>query len=100
MHIDEITTALRTRAGPDCGLGAVLVFDCGNDGVIRIDGRAHPNTVTNDDGPSDCRIRMRTADLVALITGRLDGTVAVLTGRMKIDGDLAVALRLRKLMTG
>jgi putative sterol carrier protein len=98
MDFDEITTALRIRAGDDCGLGAVLVFDCGTDGVIRIDGRARPNTVDNTDGDGDCRVRMDTDDLAALINGRLDGTVAYLTGRMKIAGDLSVALRLQKLM--
>jgi putative sterol carrier protein len=98
MTFDQITRALREHVGDDCGLNAVLSFDCGADGVIRIDGRSRPNTVTNDRAATDCTITMHTADLHGLITGTLNPTQAFLTGRMKVSGDLGVALRMQKVM--
>jgi putative sterol carrier protein len=98
MNLEDITAALRDRVGADCGLGAVLSFDCGADGVIRIDGRSLPNRVSNDDGDGDCRILMSTADLAALIDGTLDPTTAYMTGRMQVEGSLGVALKLQKVL--
>jgi putative sterol carrier protein len=98
MSLDEIATALRARVGDDCGLNATLRFDCGADGSVLIDGKSFPNRVTHDDGEADCVVGMSLADLSALIEGELDPTTAFMTGRMKVSGDMSVALRLQRVM--
>ena len=47
MSLASATEAIRTKVGADSGLAATLKFDCGADGVIRIDGASTPNTVTS-----------------------------------------------------
>jgi hypothetical protein len=47
MDMQAITEALRAKVGQDSGLGAVLKFDCGADGVAVIDGKNVPNSVSN-----------------------------------------------------
>lgn len=98
MNLDQITTALRNRVGTDCGLNAILKFDCGDDGVVTIDGKSVPNSVSNANTEADCTIGMSLADLSALIEGSLEPTTAFMTGRMKVTGDMSVALRLQRLM--
>jgi putative sterol carrier protein len=98
MTLDDITAALRTRVGDDCGLNANLRFDCGADGSVLIDGRSVPNAVHNGDGTADCTVGMSLADLSALIQGELDPATAFMTGRMKVSGDMSVALRLQRVM--
>ena len=98
MTLDEITSALRTRVGDDCGLNATIKFDCGADGTVRIDGKSTPNTVTNSSGEADCVVGMSLADLSALIEGELEPATAFMTGRMKVSGDMSVALRLQRVM--
>ena len=39
-------------------------------------------------------------DLVALLTGDLDGMTAFMTGRIKLDGDLMFAQRIGSLFDG
>jgi putative sterol carrier protein len=87
-------TALREKVGSDCGLNATLKFDCGADGVIVIDGAATPNTVDNADRDTDCTIALTAAALAELLSGELDPTTAFMTGKIKVSGDMSVALKL------
>jgi hypothetical protein len=48
MDMNAITEALRARVGSAGGLGATLLFDCGDEGVVFIDGRSQPHLVGND----------------------------------------------------
>jgi len=54
-------------------------------------------SVTNGDGPAGCTVRMSTADFVDLFEGRANGQALFFTGRLKVEGDMALALRLQTL---
>ena len=49
MDMQACTEALRAKVGDASGLNATLKFDCGADGVLVIDGKSVPNTVSNTD---------------------------------------------------
>jgi len=98
MSLQDSTATLRTRVGNDCGLGAVLKFDCGADGVVVIDGRAVPNVVDNADRDADCTIALTPETLVDMLSGELDPTTGFMTGRFKVAGDMAVALKLQRIL--
>jgi len=98
MSLQSSTETLRTRVGADCGLGAVLKFDCGADGVVVIDGRSSPNTVDNTDRDADCTITITEATLGDLISGELEPTTGFMTGRFKVAGDMSVALKLQRVL--
>jgi putative sterol carrier protein len=42
-------------------------------------------------------VTMGDENFVKLITGRLDGTMAFMTGKLKLKGDMALAMRLSNL---
>ena len=98
MTLDDCTTAIRTKVGDDSGLNATLKFDCGADGVIRIDGASTPNTVTNDNLDSDCTVGITLENLNALLTGDLEPTTGFMAGKLKVSGDMSVALKLQRLL--
>jgi len=98
MDLPTITEAFRQRMGDDSGLNATLKFDCGDEGVVVLDGRSSPNRVSNDDVEADCTIRISRENLVALMTGKLDPTMGFMTGKFKVSGDMGVALRLQRVM--
>jgi len=53
-------------------------------------------TLTNGSHPEpDVTITMTADDWVDLLSGRLDGYVAFLEGRVEVKGDLSLALRLQ-----
>jgi putative sterol carrier protein len=98
MDLQAATTALRSQVGDDCGLGTTLKFDCGADGVVLIDATAVPNVVSNDDREAACTVALSLATLGDMLEGELDPSVAFMTGRFKVSGDMSVALKLQRLL--
>jgi putative sterol carrier protein len=98
MSIETARQAITDKVGGDSGLDATLKFDCGADGCIFIDGKAMPNTVTDSTAPADCNIKVSLADLEAMIAGDLAGTAAFMSGKLQVDGDIAIAMRLSRVL--
>jgi putative sterol carrier protein len=98
MDMPAITDAMRQKMGDDSGLNAILKFDCGEDGVVVLDGRSSPNRVVNDNIDADCTIKISRTNLVALMTGQMDPTMGFMTGKFKVSGDMTVALKLQKVL--
>ena len=76
------------------GLGKTLKFDLKGDGFIHIDG----GSVTNEDLPADCTIVVSKDDFEAMGEGKLDPTMAFMQGKIKVNGDMSVAMKLQPLM--
>lgn len=98
MDLQACTQALRAKVGSQSGLGAVLKFDCGADGVIVIDGKAMPNTVSNDNAEADCTVAISRENLAALIGGTLDPITGFMSGKFKVSGDMSVAMKLQRVV--
>lgn len=98
MTLDEVTARLRERVGEDSGLGARIKFDFGADGAIFLDATQTPNVVSNEDAEADCTIRMALDDFVEMGNGELSPTMAFMMGKLKVDGDLGLAMKLQGLL--
>jgi putative sterol carrier protein len=92
--LEEITEQLKAAVGDDAGLGKTLKFDFRGDGFIHIDG----GSVTNLDAPADCTIVVSQHDFEELARGRLDPTMALMRGKLKVRGDMSVAMKLQPLL--
>ena len=98
MDMQACTDALRAKVGDNCGLGAVLKFDCGTDGVVVIDGKASPNTVSNADTDADCTVAITRENLAALLDGSLEPVTGFMSGKFKVSGDMSVAMKLQRVV--
>ncbi len=98
MSLEDLTNGLRDRVGDDAGLDARVKFDFGDDGMIFIDGASSPNTVSNEDAEADCVISITMADFQAMTAGELDPTSAFMMGKLKVDGDMSIAMKLQGLL--
>lgn len=98
MSLEEVTKDIKKRVGDDAGLSATLKFDLGDDGVVFIDGKSTPNTVSNDDKDADCTVGLKMDDFKAMLAGDLAPTTAFMNGKLKVDGDMGVAMKLQSLM--
>lgn len=95
MSLEEITQGMVQRVKPGA-LDATVKFDFGDDGKIFIDGNA--GTVNNDDADADCTITMKMKDFVALAGGDLDPTTAFMMGKLKVKGNMGVAMKLQSIL--
>lgn len=94
--VAEITERLRGALEGRPGLPKSLKLDFKGEGFVHVDGRS----VTNDDAPADCTVVVSREDLEALAKGQLDPMSAMLRGKLKIKGDMAVAMQLQSMLRG
>jgi len=94
MSIEALTEEIRSRAGASPKLGYRLKFVLAEGGTILWDGTNVPPTIDNSDGDADTTIRVTTENLHKLMTGGLDPTLAYMTGKLKVEGSLGVAMKL------
>jgi putative sterol carrier protein len=93
MSMDAIAEKMRAKV-EGSGFGRSVKFDCGADGVVVID-RA---SVSTSDAPADCTITLAKGDLESMIAGELDPTSAFMQGKLRIDGDMSVAMALSQVL--
>jgi putative sterol carrier protein len=85
----DIRKALETRQ-----FDGSLTFDCGADGVIVLaDG-----TASTTPRPTDCTLAITHDNLVKLLDGKLNPMVALATGKLRLSGDMKIAMGLAKLL--
>ena len=93
MTVQEIAESLRSRV-ESSGFDRSVKFDTGPDGVIVIDG----TTISTQDAPVDCTIKVSRSDLEELIAGELNPTMAFMSGKLKVEGDMSVAMALSQVI--
>jgi putative sterol carrier protein len=93
MGVQEIADTMKARVEAS-GFDRSVKFDTGSDGVIVIDGA----TISTTDAPTDCTIKLALEDLESLVSGDLNPTSAFMTGKIKVEGDMSVAMALSQLL--
>lgn len=97
ISLEKFTEEIRAKVGADSGLRATIKFVFAENQVLYIDGESSPNTVDNTDRPAKCTVKVSLEDFGKMATKKLDPTTAFMTGKIKIEGDMSVAMRLGKL---
>ena len=98
MSLEQITEQMRSRVGTGAGLNKSVKFDFGGDGVVRIDDASKPAVVDNQDLPVDCTVRVSMADFMDIASGKQNAQMAFMMGKLKVDGDMSVAMQLGKIL--
>ena len=95
MTLELVTIGLRENVGKDCGLGASVKWDFGDGTYLLLDAGQVPNVVSNEDAEADCTLKISLDDFIAMTQGELDGTSAFMSGKLKIEGDMGIAMKLQ-----
>ncbi|MEQ1954244.1 SCP2 sterol-binding domain-containing protein [Mesorhizobium yinganensis] len=93
MGAQDIVDRLRPRVEKS-DFEKSVKFDLGKDGVIVVD----RNTISTTDAETDCTISLSLDNLEALMSGDLSPTMAFMTGKIKVTGDMSVAMALSQLL--
>jgi putative sterol carrier protein len=99
MSLEAVTAGLKEKVGEDCGLGSVLKFDFGDDGILVLDATQVPNVISNDDVEAQCTMVLSLENFMEMAEGKLNGTTAFMTGKLKIQGDMGIAMKLAPILS-
>jgi putative sterol carrier protein len=97
MDLAELTQKVQ-GALAGAGFDKKVKFDFGSIGKLLIDGPA--GKATNDDGAADATISVDFEDFKKLAQGQLDPMMAFMQGKLKVAGDMSVAMKLQSLFNG
>lgn len=90
-------TAKASEALAAGGFDKKVKFDFGSVGKLLLDGLA--GKASNEDGDADATISVDWDDFQKLLGGKLDPTMAFMQGKLKVAGDMSVAMKLQSLLS-
>ena len=93
MSLLSLTERITTLIGTDSGLAASFKFAT-DEGIVAVDAKQVPNLITNDDIDTDCTMEISASDAMGLLNGELNPMMAYMSGKLKIKGDMGVAMKI------
>ncbi|MEZ5945558.1 MAG: SCP2 sterol-binding domain-containing protein [Hyphomonas sp.] len=96
MDLAELTSKAAAAVAGGSDFKKKVKFDFGDIGKLLIDGVN--GTATNDDAAADATISVNWDDFKKISEGALDPTMAFMQGKLKVAGDMSVAMQLQNLM--
>ena len=98
---EKINDSLSSDPAKAAGINAVYQFNLtGEDEgvyqvVLRPDGAY---AVEGQPESSNCTLEMAASDFKDMVEGKLNGTAAFMSGKLKVNGDMGLALRLQTVL--
>ena len=77
------------------GTDKSVKFDFGDDGCVFASG----TEATTEDKDADCTISVSKDDFISLAEGNLDPMMALMSGKLKVAGDMSVAMGLQSIFS-
>lgn len=94
MTLDQIQE--QAAKSPAIGGSIKFVLD---DNPLFVDGTGDKNVVSAEDNEADCTITTSVETLQKVKSGDLNPMMAVMSGKIKISGDMGLAMKLQSLIS-
>ena len=98
MSLENMVSQFEKKASSASPIGGSIKFEVDGQGIL-IDGSGDSNTVKASDEEADCTISVDKDDFIALASGSLDPMMAFMSGKLKVAGDMSVAMGLQSLFS-
>lgn len=99
MSLQILTDHIKDRLQSDAELDAILKFDT-EEGPVLVNTKVTPPVISYEDQEADVTFKISTKNAVKLMNGELNAMMAFMTGKLKIDGDMGVAMKIAQTFGG
>jgi putative sterol carrier protein len=97
MKLNEITKKMNELATLNAGkIDAKIKFEF-SDGYVFIDDTTSPPTISNENNDADCVIEINNENFSKILNKKMNSMSAFMTGKMKIKGEMTIAMKLSSL---
>jgi len=97
MTLSEATEKVKKLAANNGGKVKAKINFKFDEGLIHLDDTVSPTTVSNEELDASCTIKLSLENFDKMMHGNLNPMMAFMGGKMKIDGDKGVAMKLASL---
>lgn len=98
-EIAQFFDQLQNHVDPEklAGIDATYRFDTGTHGSWHVTIAEGTATVTESTADADCVVQASVATFEKIVRGKQNPATAVMLGKLKIEGDMSLALKLKQL---
>jgi len=97
MDISVIISQIQSQASKVDPIGGSIKFIL-DEQILIIDGSGNTNVVSQEDREADCTISTSIETLMKMKSGDLNPMMAAMSGKVKISGDMGLAMKLQSLI--
>ena len=95
---NAIFNELKDKANEVDAIGGTIKFVI-DDTIVYVDGSGTKNIVSDSNEDADCTISTTASALKDMQSGDLNPMTAVMSGKVKISGDMSLAMKVQSLMS-
>ena len=98
MDKEALLAGIKEQAKKTAPIGGTIKFVVDDD-IVYLDGSGEENTISHEDKDADTVIKASMDTLQKLQSGKLNPMMAAMTGKLKIKGDMGLAMKVQSLLS-
>ena len=95
MSLEDIAEKMKTRMN---GFNHTAKFDFDSDGIMFVDATQSPPVITFEDKEAEVTLTTSLETFEKIVRGDQDPNIAFMMGKLKVTGDMSVAMRLQRVI--